>query len=180
VYQGGLVVPADRLEPFDATFELLSERGLNRCYSLAGYLLGDAAEAEDAAQEAMARAWTSRRTLRDTAAFDGWLDRILVNTCIDRMRRRRLVRFVDIEAGEEVPAADPFRRLLAQDEIGRALDVLSPEQRAVVVLRFWRDLSLEQIAARLGCPTGTVKSRLHTAIAAMRDRMNRDAGGNKR
>ena len=179
MYEGGLVIPTDRLEPFDATFERLSERGLSRCYSLAGYLLGNAAEAEDAAQEAMARAWTARQTLRDTAAFEGWLDRILVNACMDRLRRRRHVQFVEIEAGEEVPAADPFRRLLAQDEVGRVLDVLSPEQRAVVVLRFWRDMPLDQIAERLGCPTGTVKSRLHTAIATMRERMNRDAGGNK-
>jgi RNA polymerase sigma-70 factor (ECF subfamily) len=158
----------------DVVFERLSGRGLDRCYSLAGYLLGDATAAEDATQEAMARAWRARRTLRDSEAFEGWLDRILVNTCMDQMRRRRVVKFVDIEAGEEVPAADPFRAFLARDEIGRALDVLTPEQRVVVVLRFWRDLPVDEIAIRVGCPPGTVKSRLHSAIAALRGRMERD------
>jgi RNA polymerase sigma factor (sigma-70 family) len=65
--------------------------------------------------------------------------------------------------------------MLAQDELGRALVVLTPEQRAVIVLRFWRDLPIEEIAARLDCPAGTVKSRLHAAIAALRSQMDRDA-----
>jgi RNA polymerase sigma-70 factor, ECF subfamily len=169
------VVSADLPETIEAAFERLSGRGLDRCYSLAGYLLGNAAEAEDATQEAMARAWRARGTLKDAAAFDGWLDRVLVNTCMDRMRRRRLIRFVEIEEGEEVAGRDPFRDMLAQDELGRALVVLTPEQRAVIVLRFWRDLPIEEIAARLDCPAGTVKSRLHAAIAALRSQMDRDA-----
>jgi len=169
------VVPAELPETIEAAFERLSGRGLDRCYSLAGYLLGNAAEAEDATQEAMARAWRARGTLKDAAAFDGWLDRVLVNTCMDRMRRRKLIRFVEIEEGEEVADRDPFREMLAQDELGRALLVLTPEQRAVIVLRFWRDLPIEEIAARLDCPAGTVKSRLHAAIAALRSQMDLDA-----
>lgn len=165
------MVPTDRAESLDADFERLSKRELDRCYSLAGYILGNAAEAEDAAQDAMARAWRARTTLREADAFDGWLDRILVNACMDRMRRRRVVRFVEIDAGAEVTASDPFRDLLLKDEIGRALVVLSPEQRVVVVLRYWRDMPLEQIAVRVGCPLGTVKSRLHAAITALRGQM---------
>jgi RNA polymerase sigma-70 factor (ECF subfamily) len=175
MYEGGLVVPTERPETIEATFARLSERELDRCYSLAGYLLGNADEAEDATQEAMARAWRARETLRDSASFDGWLDRILVNACMDRMRRRKLVQFVEIEEGEEVPGRDPFRDLLAKDELGRVLHVLTPEQRAVVILRFWRDLPIEEIATRLDCPAGTVKSRLHSAIAALRSEMDRDA-----
>jgi RNA polymerase sigma-70 factor (ECF subfamily) len=92
------------------------------------------------------------------------------------MRRRRLIRFVEIEESEEVADRDPFRDFLAQDELGRALVALSPEQRVVVVLRFWRDLPIEEIATRLDCPAGTVKSRLHAAIVALRSQMDRDAG----
>jgi RNA polymerase sigma-70 factor (ECF subfamily) len=169
------VAPTERPETIDAAFERLTGRALDRCYSLAGYLLGNAAEAEDATQEAMARAWRARGTLKENAAFDGWLDRVLVNTCMDRMRRRKLIRFVEIEEGEEVADRDPFCDMLAQDELGRALVVLTPEQRAVVVLRFWRDLPIEDIATRLDCPAGTVKSRLHAAIAALRNQMDRDA-----
>lgn len=175
MYEGRLVAHGERAETIDAAFARLSEGALDRCYSLAGYLLGNAAEAEDATQDAMARAWQARRNLRDPDAFEGWLDRILVNTCMDRMRRSRVVRFVEIDEGGEVPDRDPFRELLAHDEIGRTLHVLTPEQRAVVVLRFWRDLPVEEIAQRLDCPAGTVKSRLHSAISALRGQMERDA-----
>lgn len=175
MYEGGLVAPTQRAEAIDTAFARLSDHALDRCYSLAGYLLGSAAEAEDATQDAMARAWQARRSLRDPEAFEGWLDRILVNTCMDRMRRRKLVRCVAVDEGEEIPDRDPFRDLLAQDELGGVLDVLTPEQRVVVVLRFWRDLQVEEIARRLGCPAGTVKSRLHSAILALRARMDRDA-----
>ena len=159
----------------DEAFEALCDRALRRAYGLAGYLLGDATEAEDATQHAMDRAWRARGSLRDPAAFEGWLDRIVANLCRDRMRRRKQPRIVDLGAGPEQAAADPFRAFLDRDDLGRALDSLTPEQRIVVVLRFWRDLPLEQIATRLDWPLGTVKSRLHHAVAAMRLRLERDA-----
>jgi len=69
---------------------------------------------------------------------------------------------------------DSFAAILARDSVGRALIALTPEQRTVVVLRFWRDLSLEEIAERLEWPLGTVKSRLHYALAALRQQLERD------
>jgi RNA polymerase sigma factor (sigma-70 family) len=162
-------------DPIDAVFGALSDAALRRSYALAGYLLGNSMDAEDATQEAMARAWRARRSLRDPAVFDVWLDRILVNTCRDRMRRRRIVQIVDLEAGRELEGRDPFREFLVRDELGAVLDALTPDQRIVVVLRFWRDLSLDQISERLGWPLGTVKSRLHHAMAAMRDRLESDS-----
>ena len=164
-------------DPTDAVFARLGDASIRRAYGLAGYLLGDAMEAEDATQETMARAWRTRRSLRDPAAFEVWLDRILVNICRDRLRRRRTVRMVDLEASGETEARDPFRDFLARDELGSALEALTPDQRVVVVLRFWRDLSLEQISDRLGWPLGTVKPRLHHAMAAMRGRLESDAEG---
>ena len=62
------------------------------------------------------------------------------------------------------------------DELEAALGALNEDQRVVVVLRFWQDLSLEQISERLGWPLGTVKSRLHHAMGAMKKRLERDAG----
>jgi RNA polymerase sigma factor (sigma-70 family) len=153
----------------------MCDAALRRAYGLAGYLLGDAMDAEDATQDAMDRAWRARASLRDPDAFDGWLDRIVANVCRDRMRRRKLIRVVDLEAGIGGEGTDPFRAFLDRDELGRALDALTPEQRVVVVLRFWRDLTLEQIASRLDWPLGTVKSRLHHALAAMRLRLECDA-----
>jgi len=162
-------------DPTDAAFAVLSDAALRRVYGLAGYLLGNAADAEDATQEAMARAWRSRGSLRDPAAFDVWLDRILVNACRDRLRRRRVIQIVDLDASGQMEARDPFGDFLARAELEGALNALTPEQRVVVVLRFWQDLSLDQISERLDWPLGTVKSRLHHALAAMRSRLERDA-----
>ena len=164
----------------DESFAALCDAALRRTYGLAGYLLGDATEAEDATQDAMDRAWRARGSLRDPAAFEGWLDRIVANVCRDRMRRRKLARMVDLETGPEHEAADPFRAFLDRDALGHALDALTPEQRIAVVLRFWRDLPLEEIATRLDWPLGTVESRLHHALAVMRVRLERDAGAELR
>ena len=70
----------------------MSRAELDRAYRLAGLLLGDATEAEDATQEALLRAWRSIDSLRDPAGFGAWFDRILVNGCRDRLRRRRRIR----------------------------------------------------------------------------------------
>jgi RNA polymerase sigma-70 factor (ECF subfamily) len=142
---------------------------LDRAYRLAGLLLGDAHDAEDAVHDALVRAWQRFPELRDRARFDAWLDRIVVNVCRDRMRRSRRVTFLDIHGHGDVPApGDTFATFLQRDELTRALTSLDPDLRVVVVLRYWADLSVDDIAARLGVPAGTVKSRLHRAIAALR------------
>jgi RNA polymerase sigma-70 factor (ECF subfamily) len=160
----------------DEAFGRRTDAYLSRALGLACYILGDASEAEDATQEAMARAWKARGSLRQIGSFDAWIDRILVNTCRERLRRRRKVREVPLEPmdGAEPEAVDRFGAMLARDSVGRALLGLTVDQRTVVVLRYWRDLSLEQIADRLGWPLGTVKSRLHYALAAMREQLEGD------
>jgi RNA polymerase sigma factor (sigma-70 family) len=158
----------------DDAFARRSDAYLDRALGLACYILGDVHEAEDATQEAMARAWKARRTLRQIEAFDAWIDRILVNTCRERLRHKRVIREVEFPVEGEPDAVDRFGALLARDSVGRALGALNADQRAVVVLRYWRDLSLEQIAERLGWPLGTVKSRLHYAHAVLRERLERD------
>ncbi|MHB8959269.1 MAG: RNA polymerase sigma factor [Candidatus Limnocylindrales bacterium] len=86
---------------------------LDRAYRLAGLLLGDARDAEDATQEALLRAWTRLGSLADPVAFRPWFDRILVNVCRDRLRRRSKVRFLPLESGSGATTADPFRDFLA-------------------------------------------------------------------
>jgi RNA polymerase sigma factor (sigma-70 family) len=158
----------------DDVFSRRSDAYLSRALGLACYLLGDACEAEDATQEAMTRAWKARRSLREPASFDAWIDRIIVNTCRERLRRKRRLREVALPEGVEPEGRDGFTALLARDSIGRALLGLTVEQRTVVILRYWRDLSLDQIAERLGWPLGTVKSRLHHAHAALKERLEQD------
>lgn len=115
-------------------------------------------------------------SLRDPAGFDAWFDRILVNVCRDRLRRRGRIRFVALDDyAHDRATADPFRRFLDGDEVLRALDGLDADHRAVIMLRYWADLTVDDIAARLGWPAGTVKSRLHRALGHIRARLPKDA-----
>lgn len=155
------------------TFVDRAERILDDAYRLAGYLLGDATEAEDAVQDALTRSWQAWATLRDQDKFEPWFDRILVNICRDRLRKRRRVRIVDLSDDLAVFIEDPFRAALAKNEVDRLMRILSPDQRVVVALRFWKDLSLQQIADLLGVPLGTVQSRLHYSLGALRDEAER-------
>jgi RNA polymerase sigma-70 factor (ECF subfamily) len=154
-------------------FLRLAGRELDRAYRLAGLLLSDRNEAEDATQEALLRAWRNLGSLRDQAGFAAWFDRILVNVCRDRLRRRAKIRFLPLEVdGVERPVADPFRTLLDRDEATRALAGLEPDERVVVVLHFWADLTLAAVAERTGWPVGTVKSRLHRALGKLEARLD--------
>jgi RNA polymerase sigma factor (sigma-70 family) len=160
-----------------AVFLRLADDEIARGYRTAGYILGNAAEAEEATQDAILHAWMAWPSMRDPERFGPWFERILVNTCLDRIRRRHGVRLVNLDRAPELRGADPFAAGLARDEIGRAIGALPAEQRVVVVLRFWRDLSLQEIADRLTLPLGTIKSRLHYAMRAMRSTLGPDEDG---
>lgn len=150
-------------------FALLDDARLLRSYRLATLVLRDRDEAEDATQEAIVRAWSSWGTLRDPSRFDAWFDRILVNVCRNRMRHARTIHVVALDDSFQHPAADSHGATIARLALEPAFARLTPDQRIIVVLRFWRDLSLDDIAERLGVPTGTVKSRLHYALKTLRE-----------
>jgi RNA polymerase sigma-70 factor (ECF subfamily) len=166
--------PQVRDRAIDTNFVAALDAELPMAYRLSGYLLADSAEAQDAVQEASVRAWRGWGNLRERERFHAWFSQILVNVCRTRMRRRR--RTVDLE-DVDLEAGDPFRASLARDTVGRALSALSNELRLVVVLRYWGELSLAEIADRLGIPIGTVKSRHHAALRALRRRIEPAAGG---
>jgi RNA polymerase sigma-70 factor, ECF subfamily len=149
-------------------FAVIDDARLLAGYRLATLILRDRAEAEDATQEAIARAWSCWGTLRDRTRFDAWFDRILVNVCRNRMRHTRTIRVVALDDAFDVPAADSHTAVAARLALEPAFARLSPEQRIIVVLRYWRDLSVDEIADRLQIPAGTVKSRLHYALKSLR------------
>jgi len=155
----------------------LADRGLDRAFRLAGLILGDQHEAQDATQDALVRAWRAAATLRDPAGFDAWFDRILINVCRDRLRRRGKVRLLTLDGAAGMASADdPFRKVYADDELLGALRTLGDDERMVLLLHFWADLTLEAVGARLDCPVGTVKSRLHRGLKAMRGQLARPSG----
>jgi len=153
-------------------FSALTDRHLDGAYRLAAVILGDALEGEDAVHDAAVVAWSSFGQLRDEARFDAWFGRIVINQCRDRLRARRrrptvgLVGLVGQPANGSVP--DPSGPFAARDALERAFAVLEPDEQIVVALRFWRDLTVDQIAERVSIPSGTVKSRLHHALGRLR------------
>ncbi len=149
------------------------ELGLDRGYRLARAILYDEQEAQEAVQEACLAAWRRGDSLRDSDRFQVWFERIVVNECRDRLRgrRRQRVRAISLEAAWRGAGAgtvpDPADSG-ADRNLDAAFDRLDPDHRIVILLRYWQDLTVDDIAERVGVPAGTVKSRLHYALRAMR------------
>ena len=187
----------DHLARDQALGELATRAG-GRGFAIAFDLLGSAAEAEDAVQEALARACARYQDLRDPGALTGWFVRVLVNHCLRILRRRRLFALVrpgradgdearapeDEPAGaERAPGPAGAERAPGPDELlvraasarrlCREVDRLPPMQKAVVVLRYGHDQSIEETAAGLGIGTASVKTHLRRALARLRRRLER-------
>ena len=159
----GNMVDVDRDE---VVRSLLVER-LEASYNLARLLVRDRNLAEEATHDAVVRAISSSRKLRDPAAFDGWFRRILVNSCRDALRRRG-VRPAPAATPPPQVVPDPATGWIERDAMDQALARISDEHREVVVLRYYADLSVDAIAQALGLRSGTVKSRLHRALSHLR------------
>src|SRR6266568_3829064 len=134
---------------------------------LAFGLTGDRWAAEDIAQATLARAFVAWRRVRRADDPDAYLRRILVNTSNRRFRRRRVAE----QPGDppETAVEGPADLVGERAALLAALRQLPPRQRAVVVLRYWEDLTDTQIAAALGCSPGTVRSQLSRALAKLRE-----------
>jgi RNA polymerase sigma-70 factor (ECF subfamily) len=156
-----------------AAFTRLADEHLDKAYRLARTILRDQAAAQDATHDAFVQAWRKWDTLRDPARFEPWFDRILVNTCRDRLRApSRLA--TDISTEVALATGDHSGHSDDHAVLGAAIATLSPDHQVVVALRFYRDLAIEDIAGRLGIPTGTVQSRLHYALKRLHETL--DAG----
>jgi RNA polymerase sigma-70 factor (ECF subfamily) len=156
---------AERREEARAdAFRQLADAHLTAAYRLAMAILDEPADAQDATHDAFELAWRKWGTLRDPSKFAPWFDRILINTCRDWLRSAGRRRMIGISDDLPVAAREPFGAIHDRDVLGESLQRLSPDHRLVVALRFYRDLTVDDIAFRLGVPSGTVKSRLHHAL----------------
>ena len=155
----------------DAAFVRLADEHLDRAYRLARAILRDPVEAQDATHDAFVQAWRKWETLRDPARFEAWFDRILVNICRNRIRAGRHIA-TDISAEVALATGDHTRHTEDRDAIGAAIASLSPDHQVVVALRFYRDLTVDDIARRLGVPAGTVQSRLHYALKRLHEALD--------
>ena len=152
-----------------AAFAALLDVRLARLDAAARLIVRDPELARDAVQDGLIRAWRDLRGLRDPDRFDAWLHRLVVNACLDQVRRRRR-RVIEVELSPiDTPARSDLAGDLADRElIDDALGRLDPGHRAVVALHYLLGLPLPEVASTMGIPLGTAKSRLHYALAAMR------------
>jgi RNA polymerase sigma-70 factor (ECF subfamily) len=134
-------------------------------------ILRHPSDAEDALQEAFVRAWRELPGLRDLERWPAWFRRITVNAAIDTARRKKAFHIVPLGFHEPPPMADGSAGLADRDEVTRAMGHLDSKDRALLALRFGHDLELPDVAAALGIPLGTAKSRLHRALGRMRKEM---------
>lgn len=156
----------------EAAFTVLVESYQSSIYNLCYRMLGDAAEAEDAAQEAFLRAYSRLSSYDPTRPFKTWLFSIASHHSIDRLRKRRLI-WLSIEdeplaphpaLREQTPGPEEMSMRREQTEvIQKYLAKLAPDDRQVIVMRYWHDMSYEEIAETTRATVSSVKSRLHRA-----------------
>lgn len=144
-------------------FGEIVKRHRDRMWAVALRTLGDPDEAADAVQDAFVSAYRKAGTFRGDAAVTTWLHRIVVNACLDRMRRKSVRPVADeelLEAAErDAPLADQTGDREVSMEVTAALKLLPVDQRAALVLVDMMGYSVEDAASVLGVPSGTVKSR---------------------
>jgi RNA polymerase sigma-70 factor (ECF subfamily) len=160
-------------------FRVLVERESQPVIGVCGRILRDPVEAQDAAQDAFTQAFQALATFRGDGPFGAWLHRIAVRVAIARLAVRRDVITLDdegIELRGVLPSSSDDPEAVALDGEDRAailaaVSALPEPQRDVVMLRFYGDLSLDEIAEATRHPIGTVKSRLSRGVASLRDQL---------
>ena len=163
-----------------AAFETLVLANQRKVYTLCLRMTGNPEDAEDLAQEAFIKAYQNLENFKGESGFGAWLYRLTSNVCIDYLRREKRrekssLTYLD-EAGAMLEFDVPDDRLRpdvaverrqVQEGIRRGLDRLSPEHRAILILREMNGLSYEEIGVALDLSAGTVKSRIARARSAL-------------
>jgi RNA polymerase sigma-70 factor (ECF subfamily) len=164
-------VVARCLEGDRNAYEEIVKRHQRTLFNVALRLLGNYEDARDATQIAFIKAYEHLDGFDRDQRFFSWLYRILKNECLNVLRARRPLQAVALDL-PAVGAADPVERGQRQRAVQAALQTLSLDYREVVVLRHFTELSYDEIAATLGIPAKTVKSRLYTARQQLSDQLS--------
>jgi RNA polymerase sigma-70 factor (ECF subfamily) len=131
-------------------------------YRLALSIVRSPAEAEDAVQDAFVQAWRRIDSLHDPDRWSAWFRRLLVRCALD------------LEFAVDVPRLEPSPHPAEWLALISAFDRLDPSDRAILSLRFFADLDMEDVATALGVPLGTAKSRLHRSLGRLRERLGQE------
>lgn len=147
----------------------------DRLFAVAHRILRDFDSAGDALQVTLLRIWRDLPGLKDPDLIEAWAYRILIRACQDALRKQRRQAPVLHLLGTDGAESDPAIAVADREQLDRAFDRLSADQRTVIVLQYYRDMTLTDIAAVLQVPVGTVRSRLHYAKRALRAALEADA-----
>jgi RNA polymerase sigma-70 factor (ECF subfamily) len=163
-------------------FEELVLKYEKRIYAIAYHMLSDREESQDATQEAFLKAFRALPSFEGNAKFSTWLHRIAANTCVDMLRKRKSINALSLDSYTEnedgaydsfaIPDSADIEADVENAEfralVLKAVAMLPDAHRAIIVMRDFQDMEYAQIAAALGCPEGTVKSRISRARASLR------------
>ncbi|MHB9146415.1 MAG: sigma-70 family RNA polymerase sigma factor [Symbiobacteriia bacterium] len=183
--EGALVARACQGEV--EAFEQLVAAYERKVYNLAYRLTGSPDDAADVAQEALLKVYTSLPEFRGDSSFSTWLYRVVSNTCLDELRRRKRQRAVSLDQPLTLVDGEDLSRQWADDSDGpeeiltrkeqralvqQAITLLDEEHRVIIVMRDIQGLSYQEVADSLGLSLGTVKSRLNRARAALQKKFS--------
>jgi RNA polymerase sigma factor (sigma-70 family) len=158
----------------EQAFASLAVSAGNRLYAVAKRILRDADLAEDATQQALLSMWRMLPGLRDPERFEAWSYRVLVRACYAEGRKtRRWAPNLHL-LPETASSGQELAAVWDRDQVERGFRRLSIEHRAVLVLHHYLDQSPDEIAETLGVPAGTVRSRLHYGMRALRAALEAD------
>jgi RNA polymerase sigma-70 factor (ECF subfamily) len=157
-------------------FEQIVNVSFDRSHAVAMRFLRDSQLAEDAVQQAMVNVWRDLPRLRDPSRYDAWSYKLLVRACYAEFKRApKWIPSIEEGSPTEPRTGDQYGVVIDRDQLELGFRRLSMDHRAVIVLHHYLDLPLDEVGRVLGVPTGTVKSRLHRALAEMRAALEADA-----
>ncbi|BCB04229.1 DNA-directed RNA polymerase sigma-70 factor [Bacillus sp. KH172YL63] len=154
----------------DKAFQELIEEEKNKLYRMAYIYVKNEDDALDIVQDTIYKAFISIKKLKEPRYFSTWLTRILIHSALDYMKKKNKV--VPFEDMGDFPNSQHIR---VEDELdlGEAIERLDPHYKTAIILRYYHDLPIKEIAALLKCPQGTVKTRIHRAIQQLKTDLER-------
>ncbi|USK35283.1 sigma-70 family RNA polymerase sigma factor [Bacillus sp. F19] len=157
----------------DGAFLLLMKQHKEQLYRTAFMYLKNETDSLEAVQEVTFRAYKSLHKLKEPAYFTTYLIRIMLNYCHDQMKRKKRIQINNEELASSAAGTDSFVYL----EIEEALHHLDEKYQNVILMKYFHDLKIKDIAQQLNCPESTVKTRLTKALALLRKQLD-EKGGN--
>ncbi|MEK5147303.1 sigma-70 family RNA polymerase sigma factor [Psychrobacillus sp. FSL K6-4615] len=146
-------------------FLQLVESDKEKLYKMAYLYVKNENDALDIVQETITKAYASIKTVKEERYFSTWLTRVLINTALEFLRKSSKI----IQLDEEIPERQfPNVKIEEKLDLLHAIEQLEDKYKTVIILRYYRDLPVQQIAVCLNCPEGTVKSNLHRAVQKLK------------